>query len=396
MRAALFTLLALLAPLAWAQQDAPLRLSASYAMQTDSNLFRLPSGANTQALLGKASAAEQIGVSTLGLHFVSTQSLQKFELDASLQDYRYQNFDYLNFAASNYDAAWRWALTPQFTGKLSSKRADTLNSFADYQGFTRRNQRTDTSHRLDAMLEVEGPWRLLAGTSATERSNEQSLVAGGDYRYSGADLGVRYAYASGSSLSLLARSSNGSYLNQVVPSLGLYDDGFTQTDTELRLHWAYSGNSVFDAYVTPFSRSHPRYGQRDYSGVNAGATWGWALSGKTRLNTEYARELAAYATANSNYSQTDRLRAGVQWLVSAKAQLAASYGWAQTDYLGTPTAVPASQRKDTSTDTSLSIGWEALQGLTLSTALQSSSRSSTQAGLDFDSTALTVSAQYRY
>ena len=396
MRAFSIALLALIALPGYAQQDGPLTLNASYALQTDSNLFRLPSGANTQALIGKSSAAEQIGVATVGLRFATTQSLQKFEVDASLQDYRYQNFDYLSFTASNYSAAWRWSLTPQFTGNVTSKRAETLNSFADYQGFALRNRRTDTSHRVDGMFEVAGPWRLLAGASSTERSNEQALVAGGDYRYSGADVGVRYAHASGSHMSMLVRSNNGSYLNQVVPSAGLYDDGFTQTETELRLHWAYSGNSVIDAYVTPFSRSHPHYSQRDFSGLNAGATWAWAYSGKTRFNTQYARELAAYATANSNFSQTDRLRAGVQWLVGPKTQLAANYGWAQTDYQGTPTAVAASQRKDTSTEISLSLGWEAMQGLTLSTALQNSNRSSNQAGLDCDSTALTLSAQYSY
>ena len=187
MRFLIFPALAFASLQCWAQQDSPLVLNASYALQTDSNLFRLPSAADTQALVGRSSAAEQIGATTLGLRFATTQSLQKFEFNASIVDYHYQNFDYLNFVATNYDAAWRWSLTPQFTGSITSQRVETLNSFADYQGFRTRNQRTDTTHSFDGVYALQGPWRLLGGVSQTERSNEQALVAGGDYRFYSVD-----------------------------------------------------------------------------------------------------------------------------------------------------------------------------------------------------------------
>ena len=166
---------------AMAQEDSGLTLSASYAMQTDSNLFRLPASANVQAQTGKSSAAEQIGVSTLGIGFNTTQSLQKFELDASVVDYRYQNFSYLSFNAINYNAAWRWSITPRFTGSVTVDRKETLNSFSDFNGFNTRNTRIDSNNRLDTVYELDGPWRLVAGVGQTKQSNEKALVAGGDY-----------------------------------------------------------------------------------------------------------------------------------------------------------------------------------------------------------------------
>jgi exopolysaccharide biosynthesis operon protein EpsL len=371
-------------------------LNASYAIQTDSNLFRLPSGTNTQALIGRSSAAEQIGVGTLGLRFATTQSLQKFEFNASLVDYRYQNFDYLNFVATNYDAAWRWSLTPQFTGSITSDRTETLNSFADYQGFKVRNQRTDTTHRFDSVYELPGAWRLLGGVAQTERSNEQALVAGGDYRFNSVNLGTRYEFGSGTSISLVGRNNSGIYLNQSVPNLGLIDDNFRQSETEFRLHWVYSPSALLDTYFTPISRSHPTYSQRDFNGYNAGASLGWALSGKTRLSVQYTRQLDAYATANTNYSQTDALRTGLQWSLGNKTMLSANYAVSQVEYLGSPTAAPTSQRKDTLYESGLSLSWEALRGLTIGTSATSSSRSSNQPGLDYESTGLSLSAQYSY
>ena len=388
-------LLALGSSAAWAQQDKPLMINAGYTVQTDSNLFRLPSGADTRAILGKDSGAEQVGVSTVGLSFVTNQSLQRFELDASLVDYRYQNFDYLSFTATNYDAAWRWSLTPRLTGNLTSTRKETLNSFADYQGFTHRNQRTDTNNRLDARYELSGPWRLLAGVTQAERLNEQALVAGGDYRSTAADLGLAHVYSSGSSITMVGSLANGNYLNHIVPNTGAYDDSYKQLDARLQLHWAFSGNTTLDGSLSQINRSHPTYGQRDYSGLTANAALNWDVTGKTRLTARYARELGEYATSVSNYSQTDRLQLGTVWTLGAKTQLGFNVNYAQIDYLGSPGTV-SSQRRDTTNDTSLSLGWEPIQRLSFSAALQGANRGSTQTGLDYDSTSLSLSAQYSF
>ena len=118
MRIILGLLLAALCPLALAQSQDPLTLIASYSLQTDSNIYRLPAAANAQALLGRADASEQIGVSSLGLSFKTKQSMQQFELSATAIDYQYQNFNYLSFTATNFDAAWRWSFTPRCGQKI--------------------------------------------------------------------------------------------------------------------------------------------------------------------------------------------------------------------------------------------------------------------------------------
>ncbi len=87
-------LLVLCSPMpVWAQDDTPLRLKAETSLRLDSNLFRLSAGADTVTLVGKPSAAEQIGVTSLSLSFSRTLSLQRFELNLSLIDSRYQNFN---------------------------------------------------------------------------------------------------------------------------------------------------------------------------------------------------------------------------------------------------------------------------------------------------------------
>lgn len=383
------------APCVWAQNNSPVKVNVSYALQTDNNLFRLPAAANTTALIGKSSAAEQIGSTTLGFNFNTAQSLQKFEFDASLVDYKYQNFSHLNFFARNYDAAWRWALTPRLTGNFTSDLKETLNSFADYQGYN-GNQRTDTSTRIDARYGLAGPWLLIGGVTQSKQANQQALVAGGDFGSTSADAGVRHTFSSGSSITYATKLAHGKYLNRTVPSVGFFDDSFKQIDNDLRLQWVWSGNSIAKFNLTHILRTHPNYGQRDFSGLNTGISINWTITGKSVLDASYSHTLASYATATSNYSLTDRITLGPVWHIGSKTQLALHHAWAQIDYLGSPNAIANNQRRDISRDTRLTFSWQPYQQLAINASLQNQTRGSNQAGLDYDSSMAMLSAQLRY
>ena len=379
-----------------AQNDDALKLKIESSLRFDNNLFRLPAEANLNALLGSDSGAERIDIKTLSLNFSTTLSLQKLELSASVTNYRYQNFSYLSFVAHNYNAAWHWALTPSLRGNLGSQRQEVLNSFADYQGFGLQNVRSNVNNRLDAVYDMDGTWSAIAGVSRSSQTNQQALTAEGDYNARSVDLGLRYAAGSGSSLSYTLRNNNGTYLNRVLPSPGLYDDGYQQIDSELRLHWVLSGKSAADLYTSQISRSHPNYAQRDYSGRNAGLNLNWYFSGKSALTASWARELASYQTSTSNYSQTDRITLAQLWQVSPKTLVRARYEAAQSDYLGSPFGLLVTPRSETTNAASLSLDWQPYQYLTISTSLENASRRSNLAGLDYESKMATVSAQFSY
>lgn len=381
---------------AWAQAQDTFKVNAAYSLQSDSNLFRLPASANVIAAIGKSSPAEQISVTSLGFSVNKAYSLQRVELAVNLIDYQYQNFNYLSFAAHNFDAAWRWSLTPRLHGSLTANRVETLNSFADYQGFTLRNQRTESNTRLDAEYEINGPWRVGGGVAQSTQTNEQILLAEGEYRASAADLGLRYVLASGSSFGYALKTASGTYLNRQLSPTGLYDDGFKQIDHDLRLHWIISGNSTADLSATYVSRTHPHFAQRDYGGLNTGVNLNWNITGKSAVALGWARELSSYQTASANYSQTDRVSIGPVWQLSPKAVVRLRYQVAQRDFLGSPTGLSTAQHSETTRDGSLSFDWQPYQYLTLSASLQNAKRSSTLPGLDYDSNTATFSAQFTY
>lgn len=382
---------------ALAEGNQELQFRAAATVVHDSNLFRLPASANVPALLGRNSAAERIAVTTLGVNYNKAYSLQNIELDMSLVKYDYQNFSYLGFSAFNYRGAWRYAFTPRFRGTLSSEREKTLNSFVDFRGFNVRNERTETTTRLDGTYELGASWRLVGGLSRTGVGNSLPINSEADSRRITADAGLRYVLPSGSTIGYTLRNSDGTYTsNRTLPSPGFFDDRFHQTEHELRVTWAISRDTSADIRATHLSRSYPTYGQRDYSGMVGGVNLSWAYSPKLGLAAGWARELGAFETANFNFSQTDRFTFGPVWQVSPKATVRVQLAHAVRNFGGTPTGVVTLQRRDVTRDASLSFDWQPYTFLSLSASLQNARRTSSLAGFDYSANTVNLSAQFTY
>jgi exopolysaccharide biosynthesis operon protein EpsL len=373
------------------------KFSATQRREYDSNLFRLSSTADAQALIGRSNASEIIDVTSVGLNYNKVYSLQRVQLDISALKYRYQNFGYLNFSAVNYSGAWRWSYTPHLYGNLTTTRDQSLNSFADFQGLNIRNERLNRTTRADAIYELDARWRLIGAFSRYAQTNTQPFIGESNYNQNSTEAGIRYVLASGSSGSYTLRSTNGNYENRVLPSASLLDTSFTQTDSDLQLTWAISRNASADFKVGERSRRHPNYPQRNFSGTTGNANLNWAISAKSTLVAGWVREIGAYETVNTNYSQTNRLFIGPVWRVSPKATVRLRLEQAYRNYEGPPTTLQGGvQRRDITRDTTLSLDWQPLHFLVFNASLQNARRSSSLPGLDFRSNLFNVTATLTY
>lgn len=374
-----------------------LQFRAAIGLMHDSNLFRLPANANTQALIGKSSPADTIGIGTLGVNYNKAYSLQRVELDASVTDYRYQNFSYLNFLAYNYSAAYRWSYTPHLYGNVTASRDQTLNNFADFRGFNLRNVRTNIRTRADATYELDARWRVLGGLTVSSLGNSEPLIQEPDYRDKAVDAGVRYVLPTGSSAGYTFRSTDGTYLNnRTLPSPGFYDTGFTQTDSSLLATWVVSPDTSANFRAGYRSRRHPNYPQRDFSGMTGAAQFTWSITGKSAITAGWTRDLGTYETGISNFTRIDRFSIGPTWAISPKTTVRLSLERESQDFLGTPFGFAPLQRHDVTRNASVSIGWQALHSLLLNASLQNARRSSNLPGLDYTSNMINLTAQFTY
>ncbi len=373
-----------------------LSVTTSIAVKHDDNLFRLADDAQPPATLGTTQKSDDITTAALTLKLGKSYSLQRFDLEASLIDHRYKTFEHLNFTAHNYAAAWRWSLTPRLHGNLSSDRKEALNSFSDYTGYNIRNLRTEENQRFDAVFEASAAWHLLGGIAQSTRTNSEAFLEEGDTRLNSAEAGLRHVFRSGSSLTYTARQGRGEFINLSQPvASSLLDNRFEQSENEIQLVWPVTAKTALDARMTRISRTHAHFESRDYSGITGKIGVKWSISEKSTLSASLARELDSFQSLSSSYISTDRLTLSPSWQISAKTALRGQLDYAKRDYRGTVSAAP-DDRADSVRRAMLALEWQPLRELTVSASLQNESRSSNQAGLDYDSTTAGISAQLNF
>lgn len=374
-----------------AQGLSPLSFEAGYSVQHDSNLFRLPDGTNTQALLGRDSAAEQIDVRSLGMSFDKSWSLQNLRLNYRVVDYQYQNFSYLNFTALNYNMAWRWAVTPRVTGTLSASQQEVQSSFSDYQGYSTRNTRTDRSRGFNLRAEVDGLWSVLGSLSSVLRVNQQPVLAGNDYKAVVTEVGVQYERPTLSSAKAVVRQTDGTYLNRSVSSSAQADNRFTQTNYELSLRRAPGGWSDANLMLGYLDRTHPNLPQRNFAGGIGRADLTFAPDGKVSTQLGYAYDRSDYLGTATNYVVTQRRYLGLSWRTTERTSLSLRHSLFSSNYGGSTAS--AGDRVDEGRESLLSASWQPDRHLAITASLQRTARASNQSTQEYASQLASVSVQ---
>lgn len=364
---------------AWAQEDG-LSLSASWRIQRDDNLFRLPDGVDPRQALGSPSAAETVHLRSLGLAYARDFSLQRLEVDVGLIDYDYERYRQLDLLARNYDLRWRWAFTPQVTGTLRTSRDESVNSFDDASALTRGNRRLARFNQADARWRLDGAWSLLAEAQQSRNDNEQPLVGEDSSRLRSAAVGVLRETPKGSQLSLRWREGSGETLDAVgrTPD-ALRDDDFRQREWLLDARWPVSAQLALDASLIGRERTHRRLPRRDFDALDHRLSIDWLSSAKTRLRLSNSRDTGGYQTNNANVVRTDRWSLGGSWFISSKLSLQADWSVSDRSYREPPAGAAPDLREDRTTDRLLSLRWAFTRQAALDLAWQHSRRDSNDA-----------------
>lgn len=364
-----------------------LQFRVGQSFMRDSNVFRSPEATRR---------SDTYGMTTLGVKLDKRYSLQRIELDVYAQDYQYQDFSELDFTALNYDAAWRWSVTPKLRGNLTADRREFVDNTADALvgpgGISAVNRRTESALGLDAEYELGAAWRLVAGVFERELENTRT-TAEADSTVTGAEAGARYVFRSGNALAYRFRNGDGEYKGQVGASL---PQDFTDSEHEVRFEWAPTGRTSLQGRLAQLDREHKGAPDRDFSGLTGRINANWVLTGKTQIDAGFIRELSSYQTATTNYYEGERFYVSPVWRPTVKTAVRLRLEQGSRDYKGAPTGQVASGRRDKTSLASLGVEWEVLRALTVAATLQRDRRTSNTVGADYRANTVGVSALFRF
>jgi hypothetical protein len=345
--------------------------SASVRISQDDNFLREPT---------TTAVTEEIHTQSIGARIAVPYSLQRFELDVGLTNYKQKRFSNFDYVSQNYTASWFWSYTPRLRGTLSTSRTESLNATSDSVNPGLRNRNVSITTGLTAEYELGGALRLLGGYTNSESINERALIGQSDNRSNSYSTGLRYSLASGSSVGYGFQRGFGSSTSSYV-----------QTTHSLDGAWQPGGSTSFTVRVAHLNQHFGLTPELDSSGISGSANMVWRLTGKTTLTTSWLRDQAAGAA----YNRTDSLSIAPAWQVNAKNSVSASYRYALRNYQVNPTSI-ADQRQDVLRDTSVSYSWQPRPFATVSTSYTHSMRTSDSVGLDYTARLASFSAQFSF
>lgn len=283
-----------------ANPDDPYKFIAGVSSTYDSNLFRLPDGVATP-VAGKPSRSETMYATYAGVRVDKPYSLQRLQLEVTGTRYEYQTFDYLNFTAFDYRAAWQWSLTPDLTGSISADRKQALVSYADFINPSQRNVQTVENRRAALDWRASGGWHLLGAATEMKLRNSTSFLAVGDFTQDSAEAGVQYVAASNSALAIVQREGRGEYRNRPLDVFNQLDTHYKQSETELQGRWLLTGKSTVDGRVAWLKRTHDNFPERDFSGPVGQLRYLWTPTAKLQFTALAGRDLYSYQENNPAY-----------------------------------------------------------------------------------------------
>ena len=372
-----------------------LNFIAGETVRYEDNLFRLPSDIDPLLVTGKPTRSDQLTVTYVGIQFDKSYSQQAFHADVTQSRYRYKTYSYLNFDPLAYAASWKWHLTGRLSGNASIDQKTAQADFSDHHNI-RGNKTTSENSRVDADWWLHGSWHLTGGVWQSKYRNSTVNVAEGDLDQRSGNAGVRYVAESGSSLTLLSRTSRGDYPNQPLNAAAMIDTGYKQADIEVQAAWLISGQSSLNGRLTHLERNYDHFAERDYGGTAGRFDYTLTPSGKLQFKLSAVRNIASYVLLTSSYYVDDSLAFAPVWQISSKTALRLNLQRSQRDYLGgAPVPLPVT-RHDQSRSALLSLDWAPMRALSLSASLQNSSRNSNEALQDYKDNTASITAQLSF
>jgi len=360
-----------------------LQFRAGQTWQYDSNLFRLSDRLDNQTLLGSPSRSDQFGVTTVGAKIDKNYGLQRFELDVNASRYSYKEFSRLDFTAVNYAAAWRWSVTPALYGNLTTDRREYTDNTADVQNQGQLNRKTDRLTLLDAEYAIDGPWRAVAGVFERSTENTQFSTFEGDSKITGVQAGVRYVFASDTSLAYRLKQGRGEYPNRVFSSS--FANSFKDREHEFKLSWPVTGKTTIQSTLSYFDRTHEGVAARDFSGFIGQLEADWKVTGKTTFVGGVVRELGDYQTNLISYYQGSRIYIAPTWKPTEKTAVKFRYDHGFRNFKGAlPNLLPANRRDTTNTST-LALEWEVIRAVKVGASLFMDNRKSSEVSANYKS-----------
>lgn len=322
----------------------------------DTNLFRLAETKDTEATLGKKDRSDLVELIGVGVQLDKRYSQQQITGDASIARYLYNNFSYLDASTTNYNLAWKWHLTPRFSGTISGNRKQLPADYDFYRNVKRSNYYNQQEYRARFDANPIGGWHVIGGGGVYLFSNSTANSDTPRSKQTFADGGFSYVTQAGSRIQAIARYSDGQYSQNNTAEFAENRD-FEEKSTEVQFTSKPLEIVMIQLVGGYVSRKHKELSDRNFDGWTIDSSVTWRVVDKVTLTGRARRTISAYQDPYfSSYSRED-YTFSPDWKLTSKISLSGSIGYSRYKFEGTPEGVQPVDRKDLLGTYSAAISW---------------------------------------
>jgi len=374
------------------------RLSASGEVYRDSNLFRLSDSVNPQTIIGTSNESDVVRRLGLGLKGDFPISRQRLLLDATIDDYHFDNFSFLDYDAYLVGAAWKWAVASDWSGDISYAKTRYLAPLSELQ-LPIKDLITDDRANAGAGYLLTPRWRVRGAVDwyKSEHSNPTRTTL--DVNIAAATAGLDYVTPAGNSVGAQTKYSNARYPNptEFVPGIPV-DNDYHEIETSAVMHWIVTGLSVFDGRLGYTSRTYAEVAQRDFHGGTGRLSFDWTPGAKTLINFAGWREIRASEDLTASYVVSNGVSVGPSWAPASKLVFGARLVYERRQYEGSPglVLVAAPQRKDTVRGASISLGYTPWRDVEFAVSAEAGKRTSNVDFRDYQYNLISANVQFSF
>jgi exopolysaccharide biosynthesis operon protein EpsL len=383
-----------------AQETRPTDIYLRGGVQRDSNVFRLGSAADTQALLGTSSRSETITRAGVGIrHQQRIFGRQSIRLEGTLDHYAFDRYSLLNHNAYFGRGEWLWEVTNDLSGTMGFERRYRLVDLAQRQRAVKDMITED--HAFATAAYALGPsFRLRGGLDGAKAKHSDDTFTFSGGRVNTVTGGIDYVTPLGNAAGIEARRSQGNFPIQAVgPTAVLVDNQFTEKELAGVLTWTASQQLRATGRIGRTNRTHTQFPARNFSGTTGRAAIDWMPLPKTGFDFMIYKEPRTIVDIGASYVVVKGVSFGPRWAPTEKLVVTAALVNERQDFGGDPTVVivPGTpQRQETVRAVRLGAGWEPVRMYQVSVGLDKGKRTSNALLRDYDYTAATLNLRVNF
>jgi exopolysaccharide biosynthesis operon protein EpsL len=301
-------------------------------MMYDDNLFRFSSKAQANAA-GFSTLSDTVKTLDAGAQVNLRLSRQMVRATASISDNQHNRYDFLDNTAKSYGITWDWRLGNSVYGDLNTSLNQSVAGFNDTD-IVLRNLRTVKRQRASINWNVLSTWTLYGLTEKSDLENDELAFQPLDREDNSYELGTRYLTTSGTQVGLFYRYLKSDYVSRSGSTALIFGRENDQKQVGVNLAWVPTLKTRVTGQISTIRFQREDALQDDFNGLSQRWNVDYAWSGKTSFGFTAYRELASVDDLLSTYVLFKGASANVNWRMTSKLSLNASYGVGEREFLG--------------------------------------------------------------